>query len=508
MNAPTMPNPRIIVPSSIFTNSYFYKHEIEDGNGNESWPTLTFYGDDSSADNTTAHVSGVIYGNITGDDLESLLTELSKNTTGTVTYDYTTDDPYQINLPSDVLKLVPFSQYASISKAANSNLRVLIENSPTQTLKGTSSKGVHNSVNGWGDFLKGIVNAAVEVGTVAWDFAVMAAQSAKNIVCSAITAIATTAGEFLTQLGKAIIDFGKEVIGTFKDKISEVKAAVEKVVDVIGAIIEWVKEAIINAVMSVVNPIKARLDAFYDTLIQTISDAFTEYSNTGRLSAETQQNLNSVLNFNYLYVAFGAMVIAIDAIAIAAGSVTLGAGYLLISAAVPLIIMAVVVAFSGSSEYETAEISGLQPNLDLNYILNFVRDMLTKSKGNGIGNQLMGADPMDVLFGFVSVLFGMWSWITGAIATIDIEGAGAVASVVLGAISWWVFGIAALIATGTSAGDILGLMAIIGGILSLIGSGLSLRGVEIEVGTKIALGLSLAFGGIGIYTGYESLSFT
>ncbi len=40
-------NNTIIIPSSIFTNSYFYQHEILEGGGATNWPNLTFYGDNA-----------------------------------------------------------------------------------------------------------------------------------------------------------------------------------------------------------------------------------------------------------------------------------------------------------------------------------------------------------------------------------------------------------------------------------------------------------------------------
>ncbi len=45
-------NDTIIVPSQIFTNSYFYQHEIVEGKGATNWPNLTFYSDDENAENT------------------------------------------------------------------------------------------------------------------------------------------------------------------------------------------------------------------------------------------------------------------------------------------------------------------------------------------------------------------------------------------------------------------------------------------------------------------------
>ncbi len=62
-------NNTIIVPSSIFTNSYFYQHEIAEKKGATNWPNLTFYGDNASADDTTAHISGIITGNLTRDEV-------------------------------------------------------------------------------------------------------------------------------------------------------------------------------------------------------------------------------------------------------------------------------------------------------------------------------------------------------------------------------------------------------------------------------------------------------
>jgi len=229
-------NNTIIVPSSIFTNSYFYKHEIEDGNGATNWPNLTSYGDNKSSDNTTAHISGIITGNLTGDEVLELLTELSKNTTGTVTYNYSLEDPTQLNLPPDALKLVPFSGY--VKKLDGKT--VILKNARTSDIQEPptiSANGGYDTVNGLMDSIKqklqGAVNLGISVGTAVWDKAVEVGTELAHIVCSAITAVAVKFTEFVVQLGKAIIDFGKKAIGAFETALNEVKAAVDKVVDIL-----------------------------------------------------------------------------------------------------------------------------------------------------------------------------------------------------------------------------------------------------------------------------------
>jgi len=275
-------NNTIIVPSSIFTNSYFYQHEIVEGNGNESWPTLTFYGDDSSADSTTAHISGIITGNLTGSEVYDLLTELSKNTTGTVTYNYSLEDPTQLNLPPDALKLVPFSGYGYLI-----DTYVKLSNSPTGQLPQSRSIG-GNTPDSWlDDLAKGAVNLGISVGTAVWDKAVDLGTELAHIVCSAITAVAVKFTEFVVQLGKAIIDFGKKAIGAFETALNEVKAAVDKVVEVIGAIIEWIKEAIANAVKSFIEGLTDVFEEITNTIVELFKELAEVLSSTS--SSKTRQ---------------------------------------------------------------------------------------------------------------------------------------------------------------------------------------------------------------------------
>ncbi len=338
-----------------------------------------------------------------------------------------------------------------------------------------------------------------------------------RVIVGGISALVKTFREFVEELGKALIDFGKKLIGAFETALQEVKTAVEKVVDVIASIVEWIKEAIINAVMSVVNSIKSSLDDFYDTLIQTIGDAFDEYRNTGRLSGETQKTLNSVLNFNYLYVAFAGMVIAIDAIAIAAGSVTFGSGYLIISAAVPLIILAIVKAFTGGTEYETGGISGLQPNLDLDYIFGILKnyvDGLSKNKKSNIHIMDIPSMPEEdwkIFMGFLAILFSMGGWITTLIFY-EFPGMPGITkeivSTTIGALSWWVFGIAALIASGVnqSAAEILGLISMELSVISFITLLYDLPLLAGQtIGQQIAFAFASVFSAIGIVCGRMAL---
>ncbi len=272
-------NNTILVPSSIFTNSYFYKHQIEEGNGATNWPNLTFYSDDSSADNTTAHVSGIITGNTTGDEFLELLEELSKNTTGEIAYNYTFDDPTYMNLPADVLKLVPFSGYAI---QYNTNAIVLIENSPTEDLA-VSSKWSYNTVNfDIGSIIGGIINFAIEVGTVVWDFV----KTVSDIVCSAITAIVTTFTEFLNQLGKALINFGKALVGAFETAMNAVKDAVNIVKRIIEELGNVVLAMIKEMLARILQPVIDAVSALGNELKEAMADGFS-----GTITAENLAKL-------------------------------------------------------------------------------------------------------------------------------------------------------------------------------------------------------------------------
>jgi len=330
-------NNTIIAPSSIFTNSYFYQHEIEDGNGATNWPNLTFYGDNESSDSTTAHISGIITGNLTGDKVLELLTELSKNTTGIVTYNYSLEDPTQLNLPPDALKPLPFSGYGYLI-----NTYVKLSNSPTGQLPQSRSIG-GNTPDSWlGDLAKGAVNLGISVGTAVWDKAVDLGTELAHIVCSAITAVAVKFTEFVVQLGKAIIDFGKKVIGAFEKAMAEVKAAVEKVVDVIASFIDWVVVRVKAALNSVLLPIEDAIAGFGDWLSDQLSileDLFNGEDRDFRL-------LNSLLE-TPLFTLCLALPMAIMGVYALVTAASMGIGMMLMEMVGGLIIGMITDAFIG-----------------------------------------------------------------------------------------------------------------------------------------------------------------
>ncbi len=314
-------NNTIIIPSSIFTNSYFYQHEILEGGGATNWPNLTFYGDNESSDNTTAHISGIISGNLTGDEVLELLTELSKNTTGIVTYNYSLEDPTRLNLPPDALKLVPFSGYGYLI-----DTYVKLSNSPTGQLPQSRSIG-GNTPDSWlGDLAKGAVNLGISVGTAVWDKAVDLGTELAHIVCSAITAVAVKFTEFVVQLGKAIIDFGKKVIGAFEKAMAEVKAAVEKVVDVIASFIDWVTEVIKQAFSDILKPL---LDAI-ESIKQDMIDAGKYIlENLDRLSpGEIQSRLTRALHPEIIIPLFIGITVTSVLLTIAAKVGTMGTDFI------------------------------------------------------------------------------------------------------------------------------------------------------------------------------------
>ncbi len=429
-------NNTIIVPSQIFTNSWFYKNEIEGGNGAINWPNLTFYGDDASASSTTAHVSGIITGNTTGDEFLELLEELSKNTTGEIAYNYTFDDPTYMNLPGDVLKLVPFSGYAI---HYNTNAIVLIENSPTEDLA-VSSKWSYNTVNfDIGSIIGGIINFAIEVGTVVWDFV----KTVSDIVCSAITAIVTTFTEFLNQLGKALINFGKALVGAFEDAIAVVAEVVKKVVEVMGAIIQWIIDMMKETINAIFSPLIDAINTWSSHINKTISGSY-EYYSIHRGLGPWSESLSHLFNVE-LFIPISAMWIGLVAATYAISGFTLGLGTLVFGAISGLIVQFLMTAIL-EKVIQGNTISGLPSDMAVPLIVNFVKSIYCQNSRNNhaVIETTRGSRGenfnSDIFWGYLSAALGLISSAFTMAAIVKGDSTGTTAVVGAG-----IFGVQALL---------------------------------------------------------------
>ncbi len=391
-------NNTIIVPSSIFTNSYFYQHEILEGDGATNWPNLTFYGDNESSDSTTAHISGIITGNLTGDEVLELLTELSKNTTGIVTYNYSLEDPTQLNLPPDALKLVPFSGY--VKKLDGKT--VILKNARTSDIQEPptiSANGGYDTVNGLMDSIKqklqGAVNLGISVGTAVWDKAVDLGTELAHIVCSAITAVAVKFTEFVVQLGKAIIDFGKKVIGAFEKAMAEVKAAVDKVVDVIGALLNSLVEMAKSMFNSMIESIRNAIHDWYIGIVDVVERIVNASSDEEAMQLGVElfrATFGSILPYAM------ALVIGIEAAIMIIQGLSGGLTTLIL----PLIAMVIITAFSSN-----AELPGnvnIDSDLTFEGLVNWVADNMEGGGSSDNSEEWNRALVSVVIGGFATLL--------------------------------------------------------------------------------------------------------
>jgi len=318
----------------------------------------------------------------------------------------------------------------------------------------------------------------------------------------------------------------KELKGAFEQVLDALKAlwdaiwntlckVVEAMAKAVNVILEWVKGLIMNIIEGVVDKIASSLKGFYDTIIHLANMFAYDMQNYGKLSKDTILGFKSFFDsLNWIYFLFLGIVVALDVLTYVINGLTFGVGTLITGIILPLVLTLVVKEILEGREYGEVKPSGYLLNPSWAYVIDFVKSWLsggssTQTKSTNVG--------WDMFFAGLSIIFGMWNWIISLCIPSALPQPWAIASAFVGGISWWVFGIAAMIATSmgnTVAGDILGLMAIIGGTMSLILSGIGFYKAYISpkftvgIGSWSAFVIACIFGGIADWTGWESLSFT
>ena len=312
-----------------------------------------------------------------------------------------------------------------------------------------------------------------------------------------------TVGEMIVEWGMRVIDAIGQAFSAVRDAVSEVGEMVKNLFEWLG---DWLKEQLANAFNKFIEPLKTRIENFYEDLAATLSDAYDEYEETGELSSSTEKELNSLLDFTWITVAMAGLTVAIEGIAVAAGAASFGVGYLALSLIAPFAAILAAELFTGDDSYSTMELPGLDKmEIDFDYIIDFGKDKVSNGSESANGMIMSGQTNIDVLFSFTSVLFGMWSWILTTAGTVSIPGMASTASAILGAVAWWILGIGATMFSGTIAGDVLGVAALVAGGSSLIGSILAAK-FSPTAGHRGMLAMGVVFGGVAVYSGYKSLT--
>jgi|GEM_PF-2369051 len=303
--------------------------------------------------------------------------------------------------------------------------------------------------------------------------------------------------------------------------VGAMEAAWKALTEAVNVFITWVKDMIMELVNATIDIISSRLGAFYERFINLMVNAVNELNTEGSMSTETTDRIEAFFNdLIWMYLAIVALVVGLDLLTYVINGITFGVGTMITMVIIPIVMIVVIQEIARSEEYGELVPDGFELNTDIDYVIDFVKNWIS---GQTTSTQ-KGIPQYDVLFtdvawsGF-SVMFGIFSFFF-ALPTIYAPTAlpqpWAIAALALGALSWWVFGMAATIIAATEntdVADFVGLMAIIGGLLSLILStvGMSVAvffgGAHAGIGTWIALALAWLFGGIAFWMGFQGLSF-
>ncbi len=453
-------------------NTFFLPEETEEVIEEENIDDLLEKDEDTASGAVVAIISGEVSYDDAVEILEMLIYSDDEYEIPIANYNVL-DNPVTAGIAADVIRLIPWTGF------------VMDETGDLPTKVTYIGKVISVIIGGFVQFVVGVTDVLVE------GFLALAG--------------------FIGALVDIVVDWGLKLWRGIVEFFSDVRAAVSEVVELVGALfdwlIDWVKEQLTTAFNLLVEPLKKRIEGFYDSLAAAISDAYQEYEETGSLSTSTQNSLNSLLDFTWITVVIAGLIAAIEVIAITAGSASFGVGYLAITLISPFIALLAAKLFTGDESYSTMELPGLdKTSIDFDYIIDFVRDKVNSEDEDSMSIIMSDQEEKwGVFWGFVSVLFGIWSWILTTAGTIKIPGLASITSAVIGAVAWWIFGIAAVLFGGTTAGFVLGGLALVLGAASLIGSLIAAK-FSTTAGQKGMLGIGVLFGGVATYFGYKSLT--
>ncbi len=302
-------------------------------------------------------------------------------------------------------------------------------------------------------------------------------------------------------------------ISPFLRVLGEAWKAVQKAFNIF---LGWVKDMIMNIINETIDTIASSLNGYYSPLIILITQAYNETNSTGRISSTTYNAIKSFFDsLNWIFYTMLAMVVGLDVLTYVIDGLTFGIGTLVTHIIIPIVMMVVVSEILNGGTYGEKKPEGFSLTLSWDYVIGFVRSWIGGGKLKFYTVRGETYNYMDTLFAMVSTLLGIGSWFSLVVLEYllpnSFSDSWAIAGAALGALSWWVFGIAATVASmshNTVAADILGLMAIIGGIMSLI---ISVIGALMKwtggLGTTISLAFGILFSAGAVWMGIQSLSF-
>jgi hypothetical protein len=211
----------IVVPRSVFLESRLRK-EFDAGDYG-ALTDATLYGEDLGKSDVSEGVAGIIAKSLSGSAANEVLDRLLRNSTNAIVNTYVDITPYAVltNLPSDVVRLLPWAGIAS---------------GPT----GAEPADFWHKI---GAVVSTVVNGLVFVG---------------QLVYKGLVALAT----FLVNLGEAVVEWGMRVLG-------EMQSAASTLVQAATRLLQKLVEAIVNAVLSAIH-------VLLDTIIQPIVNMIEE----------------------------------------------------------------------------------------------------------------------------------------------------------------------------------------------------------------------------------------
>ncbi len=239
----------ILVPRSVFLDSKL-KADFSSGNFNPL-PNADMYGDDLSKASISDGVATVIAGTLSWDQASDVLNRLLLNASGGQAHSYVdvTNTAFVANLPSDVVKILPWTAVTS---------------GPT----GAMPQDFWSKI---GAIASTVVNTLLYVGQMIY----------KGLVAL---------GTFLVNLAQAIADWGMKALGAvWNAAVSVAQAAANALSQLVSWLIHAVSDLIRAAIDILVRPI---LDAFVG-FVQGLSDLVKgnlrgkPAGSAGTLSAQT-----------------------------------------------------------------------------------------------------------------------------------------------------------------------------------------------------------------------------
>ncbi len=241
----------VLVPRSVFLDSKL-KADFDIGNFNPL-PNADVYGDDLSKASISDGVAAVIAGTLTWDQANDVLNRLLLNASGGSAHSYVdvTNTAFVANLPSDVVKILPWAA---------------VVNGPT----GAMPQDFWSKI---GAVASTVVNTLVVVG---------------QMIYQGLVAL----GTFLVNLAEAIADWGMRALGAV---INAAVAVAHKVANALSELANWVVTAVLQAVQAAVTAVTAGIQALLSAVFGSTAFSLQESTVGPTGDVQFQQNLDAIL---------------------------------------------------------------------------------------------------------------------------------------------------------------------------------------------------------------------